>query len=83
MRTLPADELRDEFESAVENLEATDETFVRAGKGANADVQLIDYSIDEAIKFGKSLDVSTFYGTLEEAADGSPQGLAFSSFTIV
>ncbi|PSP39121.1 hypothetical protein BRC71_03600 [Halobacteriales archaeon QH_7_65_31] len=73
MRTLPASQLRDEFESAVETLESTNETFIRASNGAETDVRLIDYSIDEVIELGKSLDTGAFYGVLEEADDGTPQ----------
>lgn len=73
VRTLPASQLQDEFESAVETLEATDETFIRASNGAETDVQLIGYSIDEVIELGKSLDTDTFYGVLEETDDGTPQ----------
>lgn len=73
MHTLPASELRDEFESAVETLEAGDETFIRAANGAETDVQLIDYSIKEVIELGKSLDAHTFYGILEQTDNGDPE----------
>lgn len=73
MRTLPASELRDEFESAVETVVESDETFVRAGNGGETDVQLIDYTIDEVIELGNSLGADTFYGILDETDNGDPQ----------
>ena len=73
MRTLQASQLRDEFESAVETLEANDGTFIRASNDAETEVRLIDYSINEVIELGKSLDAGTFYGVLEETDDGTPQ----------
>lgn len=73
MRTLPASELRDEFESAVETVGKSNETFIRAGNGGETDVQLIDYTIGEVIELGKSLGTSAFYGTLEQTDNGDPQ----------
>lgn len=72
MQSLPASELREQFNAIPDLLEA-EENFVRADGLANSPVHLSDYSFKEVIELGRSLGVDTFYGTLEVASDGAPQ----------
>lgn len=72
MQSLPASELRDQFD-AIPDLIGSNDHFVRADTLPDSDIQLIDYSFEEIVELGQSLNVDTFYGTLETTDDGTPQ----------
>ncbi|EMA68832.1 hypothetical protein C461_04357 [Halorubrum aidingense JCM 13560] len=72
MQSLPASELRDQFNTIPDLLEA-DENFVEADGLEDRIIRLTEYSFEEMVELGRSLNVNTFYGTLKTADDGTPQ----------
>lgn len=72
MHSVPASELRDQFH-AVLDLTESNGNFVRADTPPDSDIQLMDYSFEEVVELGRSLEADTFYGTLETTDDGTPQ----------
>jgi ribosomal protein L9 len=72
MQSLPASELAERFEAITNSLNS-DEYFIRASTHADTDVQLIDYSFEELLEFGRSLGIDTFYGVLEKGEEGKAQ----------
>lgn len=73
-RSMPAEEVREEYEQAVERVESEEGVkIVKASPGIDQQVHLQDYSLSEVIELGRSFNEEVFYGTLEEADDGPPE----------
>lgn len=73
-RSLPAEEIRDEYEEAMQ-LIADDETveLVTGSPSCEQQVHLQDYKLPDVVELGQKLGVDVLYGILDERDDGTSE----------
>jgi hypothetical protein len=73
-RSLPAEEIRDEYEEAVRLVEAGGTVeFINGSPSCEQQVNLRDYTLSGVVELGQNLDVDILYGILEERDDGTAE----------
>ena len=73
-RSIPAEEVREEFQEAIELAKSSDKIeLVEASPGLDQKVLLDDYRLPEVIELGQTLGEEVFYGVLEESDDATPE----------
>jgi len=73
-RSMPAEEVRVEFQEAVDLAQSTDGIeLVKASLSLDEKVLLDDYQLPRVIELGQILGENVFYGVMEETDDGIPE----------